>query len=277
MEAGGFSEQDCETNTQMFLTRAVSQVNLFHRERLYEAHENLSIIVCCKCIMHVVRHGSRHYYLNCIVRLQSPIMMLVSEKEDLLRSVSRRIFYITSSVKDKIEPWLIRHRYTDFRFVINGLLVKSPRSIKLALSTMRYEVSHSSVPAHVPFMKCQSLLLRSSRWMVMTGLHVLPSKLSVVKTESVFFRSMAKSVCPPEYWPIVSEGLCYMVAVREHVHRYEHWVFHVHTPYERDIRSRCDPSCDNCTKAQPLSLQHIAQLTVLKMLFRARREILLKR
>lgn len=259
----------------MFLTRAVSQVNLFPRQLLYDAHDQMSVIVLCKSVKIVQYRGLTFHYVNCVIRLQSGVNLIFVEKRELLKSISRRLFYISSSVKERLDPWIMRHGFTDFRFVISGLFIKHKKSAKLALSTMSFEVSSSTVPSFVPFLRYTSMLVRVSRWMVMTGICVTPSlNNKVIINEGVFYRSMLKTVCPSEYWPVLSQGLCYIVGVREYVTEVEHWIFHVHTPYESDIKTDCDPNCNNCTKSQPLTLQHISQLVVIAILFRKRRSMI---
>lgn len=261
----GFGEQGTEMNTQMFLTRAIAQVNMFQQERLYCIHENLSVLTDCKCVKEVFYRGKSFYFMNCIIRLQSSLKLLKSDKLLMLHAISRRLFYVTPALHDHIQAWLLKHRMTDYRFVVNGLFIRTVKSLKMALSTMRYEASVSNVPRFVPFMPCMSMLVRVSRWMVMTILHVDALERNIL--QPVFFRSTLKKLCPPEYWQVLQQGLCYMVGVRERVLDQEEWIFHIHTSYEKDITRECDPNCFNCTRSQPLSLFHIAQLNVIKMLF----------
>nr|WJJ54623.1 MAG: hypothetical protein [Otus scops adenovirus] len=257
--------------TQLYLTRAVSQINLFHSAFLYRVHESLSTIVAVRCVRVLRWRAQEFYIVNCIIRLQCALPLYADEKGEVLHAVSRRLFFITPTLEHKCEGWLkAKRKFGDYKFVTTGLMIRSAVSLKMALRTMSYEVSDTAMPRGVPFYKRPLLFLNTCRSVMSAGIIVRTASYSSAVTQPVFMRSMLKTVCPGPYWETLSKGLCYMVGFREEcTGMFEQWTFHVHGDYGE--KHDCPRNCKDCKLQQPLQLFSLAQFAVIRNLFLQRR------
>ncbi|WPS63631.1 ORF20 [Aviadenovirus phalacrocoracidae] len=259
--------------TQLFLTRAASQISFYHRESLYRVQDQLSIVCMARCFKKITYKKTKDYYLvNCIVRVQSALLLLGSEKDEVLHAISRRLFYVPPGLLSQSKQWMIRKgKYLQYQFVTTGFMISEFVCLKLALTTMSYEASHTKIPAYLPFLRTSILFLRPSKRIVTAYVYVRTVNHSSIVTQPVFLRSMLKEYCPEEHWPVLSRGICYLVGVREDsVFDVEQWAFHVHCDYS-GIDADCEEECTHCVMSQPLSLFQISQLAYIRYLFLRRR------
>ncbi|BCZ16713.1 hypothetical protein ORF20 [Aviadenovirus bubonis] len=263
--------EEVHATTQLNLTRAVSQMNFFSSERMYRVHESLSSVICCRCVRAIRLKSGDFYIVNCIIRLQSSMQLYLDEKDETLRVISRRLFFIPPTVEEKCRQWLInKGKYSDYKFLTTGLMIRYSASLKMALRSMSYEVSNTSVPREIPFYKAPVLFLNACRSVLSAGIVVRSVGYSSAVTQPVFLRSMLKAVCSEKYWGIVSRGLCYMVGFREVCTGLcEQWTFHVHGSYGEP--HTCSDSCKGCKLRQPLTLFNLAQFACIRNMFLQRR------
>ncbi|AXB73048.1 hypothetical protein QKD39_gp52 [Psittacine adenovirus 1] len=226
------------------------------------------ILPGCRCIKKVVYRERAFYLLNCTIRLQTAIPLDKRQKRDLLYIVSRRLFFISPSLSSRCASWLSRNaKYRQFRFVTSGLLLRDSISMRMAMKSMSYEVSHSKVPPLFRFLPHAVLFLSACRTLISATVRVPTVAFSSVVTQPVCLRSMLKTVCPPDCWSLVSRGLCYLPGYRNGVFdSIEVWEFHVHGDYCQDHHES-----DDCLYYQPVSLFQTAQLMFLRNLFLRRR------
>lgn len=233
------------------------------------------MIKCTRsCSVHL---GDNHYsILNCLIRIQAGMILDEDQKRQLLNDISRRILYASPGMLNMCGNWLVEF-INDYRFPVTGYLIRDEASLRLAMTTMQTEVSISNIPTCVPFTKCQALTLHATRWMVLSPLVVPSSRHVVLCTQPMILRSTLKSICEPRYWRFVSEGMCYMPAVRSSVSRTrEEWAIHLHHSYDAISHVQCGPNCRHCISHQPLSLKHTAQMRVIHLLIMGYRERILR-
>ncbi|WXH80977.1 MAG: ORF20 protein [Psittacine adenovirus 12] len=193
------------------------------------------------------------------------------QKRELLHAVSRRLFFISPSLRQRCSGWLSRKPYRQFHFQTSGILLRDAASMRMAIKTMSYEVSDSGIPPLFFFLPHGILFLSACRSLTSATIRVYSVAYSSVVTQPVCLRSMLKSVCDPEYWPVVSRGLCYLPGFRDKVNDgVEVWEFHVHGEYGGP-HAACGGACEHCLYCQPASLFHTAQLMFLRSLFLRRR------
>lgn len=260
----------------MFISRAVSLIKLSHRGALEDVHDEMSTVVKCTRSCTVTLGDHQYSILNCLIRVQVGVLLTGDEKRRLLYDISRRILYASPGMLDTCGSWLGEF-INEYRFLVTGYLVREEPSLRLAMTTMQIEASVSHVPTCVPFTKCQALTLHATRWMVLSPMIVPVSRHVVLCTQPMVLRSTLKTVCDPKYWPIVSEGMCYMPAVRASVSSTrEEWAIHLHHNYDASSHVQCNANCCHCMTHQPLSLQHTAQVRVIQLLIMEYRERILR-
>lgn len=261
------SVEETQQTSEMLLSRAVSLVRLKGMEDL------VSNCVMCRCVKSIEGRGKRFLLVNCIVRIQTSAPMLHYQKYEMLRAISRNIVTATPEVVVRSGKWLERKILKE-GFILShiGLILTNEYSLKLALKTMSFVISHSVVPECVKFHPSASLMLNVTKWMVITTHHTRTTNRSSIVTNAIMLRSDLKKWCPEPYWPVFSQGLCYAPCVREtcDYEGSEKWYFHIHTPY-KDERCNCKAECNYCRSRQPIPLFHIAQMAVMKVLFERNR------
>lgn len=264
-------QEEMERLNEYYITSAVVNLRAFESRLMRRLHSSLTVIVTCRSAKYV-QYKSRDYVLiNCIVRLVSALNLKTTEKDALLRCVSRRMFFITPGMQYDLERWMLRHRKTDFKFFTTGFLIADKVSAKLAMRSMSFEVSMSAVPRGVPFLRSPVLMMNACRITITATVAVETSSRSSAVTQPVCLRSMLRVMVAPDIWPILSQGLCYFPGFRRLSYaNVEEWVFHVHGSYG-DEHPECYGLCKECTTRQPLSLFCSAQLACIRLAFLTRR------
>ena len=269
MRQGTTTQEVLERMLEYECMRTVARIGTFDNQRHYDLHESIRAVVSCRCSKYLwLRTGGR-LIVNVILRLQSHVRLSDTEKDDFLRVISRRLFYVRESLLEKCRPWIESRRKTDFVFLRTGLLLENSMALKLALQTVSYEVSSTRVPPYLPFLQHPVLYLGACRANVVATVILRTSSSGSPVTQPVFTRSMLRAVADPATWPMASKGLCYLPAFRAATFQdVEEWVIHVHGTY---CDHHPDSPCQGCTVKQPLSLQIIAQLSYLRNCMSKRR------
>lgn len=261
-----FVMEESQELTEMFLSRAISLIKMGGMEK------HMSSIVMCRCVKHIEGRFRSYWLINCIARVQCGLLLTPEEKHQILYFISRRIVSANYFVKEKCRDFLAVKEKQGFIMSEGGLMVKDHVSLKLALKTMSFVVSHTNVPSNVTFSRCPSLMIKPSKWMVMECVVVPTANRSSIVTQPILFRHDLKNLCPEECWPILQKGVCYTPAVRENsLNSKEVWVFHLHTGYFDESQCNCRVMCESCSKYKPISLFQTCQLAVIKYLFFKRR------
>ncbi|BBJ21558.1 hypothetical protein ORF20 [Crane-associated adenovirus 1] len=261
------SIEDTQNRCELNAVKAAANVNLFHREAYYRIHERLSFTCMCRFVKLISRSGRLFYMMNCIIKIQSAIKLSVVEKDDLLHLISRRMFFTTQSIQTKNET-LIKSKYGEFKFVQTGIFLNNDFALKLALASIQYEASNSFIPVMYPFLKSPICFPKPCRRSVVGSMCLKFTNFGSPVTQPVFLRTMAKSMCDEKFWPILSQNMCYLPAVREEtVGSVERWSFHLHCAFDQ-LTVVCS---EECKKIVPMSLFQIAQLECLRILFLKRR------
>ncbi|QEJ80785.1 protein ORF20 [Southern Psittacara leucophthalmus aviadenovirus] len=267
--------EETQVVNQICLSRSVSRINSFPNVLFYRIMESATFVVSCKCVKSVTTNSSTYYLINFVIRIQSTYDLHKDEKEVFLRYVSRRMFFITGRLYDVAKKWMLKkNKWHEFVFLPSGYLFKDMRSLRMAVTTLSYETSHSIIPRNIPFLRTPILYINPCRTTIMACIMIKSVHCSSTVTQPVMLRSMLKEFCDPTVWPILSKGLCYMPICRERSFgETESWNFHIHGEFsEKHIL--CETNCQNCmhcSKPQPLSLFHLSQLACLKKLFMHRR------
>nr|QUS52964.1 protein ORF20 [Pigeon adenovirus 1] len=271
------ARQDCpveeaEGQAEMVLTRTLARMRQDH-PLIGRVGSSCSFLVVCRGIKNVY-WARRHYYmLNVVIRLHVCVSLLPFEKTVILRALSRRLFFVTARVEQRYLAWCRRQRRDADGFVFSprGFLLPDVASLKLAVCSMSYEASLSSVPYDLPPFRAPTVFIRANRVTFLMSLYAKTANGGSVLTQPVCLRSMLSSMCPPSVWPIVSRGMCYLPGFRERCYGdYELWSFHVHGEY-LDPHNSCFPPCESCRHRQPLSLFQCAQMVVIRNLCMTRR------
>ncbi|QJC19264.1 ORF20 [Duck adenovirus 4] len=256
----------------MFAARAAAKISIFQSPLVYRMHENMSLISHCRCVKNVMLKGRFYFLLNCILRIQCGIELTMAEKEQLLHAISRRLFFVSPALEMECRRWLSqRPDFSSYVFTTTGVHIKESVSLKLAMKSMSYETSFSMLPRNIPFLTMPLMFVSACRLLITGTLFVRGVTGGSILTQPVCLRSMLESMCHPAYWPIVSEGLCYLPGFRqESFPESEMWVFHVHGAYG-EPHPDCKGKCMDCSLRQPVTLFHLAQLAVIRNLFLKRR------
>nr|WGL40821.1 hypothetical protein [Tawny frogmouth aviadenovirus A] len=258
--------QESENCTQMALTRAVSQIRVFPCSSLYKAHERMSCIVLCKALKNVSLRKRNYLLINCLIRLQSPGRLSLWEKGELVYAVSRRIFWVAPSIELECREWLEKNKKQEFQFLTTGLVLHDKLALKAALRTISYEISAACPPLDIPFTGSSLPFMHYCPSMMLCSIYVKTVNRSSIVSQPVLLLSMLETMCPPMYWPVVKQGLCYMPGFREtHIGENEIWSVHIHGDYDTE------PVVSKPGVSQPLRLFNIAQMACIRMLFCARR------
>lgn len=261
-----FWMEETQELNEMFISKAISMIKMGGMEK------HLSCITMCRCVKQIEGRTTNYWMINCIARIQCGLLLTFDEKHELLRAISRRIVTANYFVKQKCPKFVSAKEEQGYVFGDSGLMVKDHVSLRLALKTMSFTVSHTRVPRNVSFSRCQALMVKPSKWMVIANVSVKTANRSSVVTQPIFYRDDAQNMCPREYWHVLQQGICYMPAVRENsLNGQEQWVFHIHTGYFDASNCNCKSICSSCAKYQPIPLFQMAQLSVLKNLFLKRR------
>uniref|UniRef100_A0AB38ZPC4 ORF13 protein n=1 Tax=Psittacine aviadenovirus B TaxID=2169709 RepID=A0AB38ZPC4_9ADEN len=265
------SPDETEQLYQIYLSRAVTQIELPSSALLSLAVSHLTVLSGARCVKRVVYRQRGYYLLNCTVRLQTGIPLSRKQKRELLYAVSRRLFFISPSLRDRCSVWLSRNPYCQFSFLTSGILLRDAVCMRMAMKTMSLEVSVSAVPPLFFFLPHAVLFLSACRSLISATIRVGSVSYSSVITQPVCLRSMLKTMCPPDCWAVVSRGVCYLPGYRNSVSNgVEEWEFHVHGEYGGE-HTGCGGACEQCLFYQPASLFQTAQLMYLRNLFMRRR------
>lgn len=272
------AHNDCtnaiEIMNQIYLSRALREINVFDNLMFYRMQEMATYLVSCRCVRVVNIKEEGYFLVNFVIRVQCALELHHDEKDAFLRRISRTMFYFPPKVYEAGVKWLNKKKRYDFKSNADGYMIKDMRSFRMAISTLSYEVSCTALPRSIPFLRTPILFIGPCRSTVMACMSVETSTSSSTVTQPVMLRSMLKEHCDPAVWPIVSKGLCYMPINREQcVGGYETWSIHIHGEFSL-THVYCDNNCTGCRKCahhQPISLFNLAQLKYLKTLFLHRR------
>lgn len=266
---------EINSSHEMLLARAVGKVKTCFRSRLVHVMENLMCMVACRCVKRIERRGVRSRIMNVVIRIFLGSQTTPEERHEALFHISRRLFYIGPGVyNDCFDE--INSKYSSFRFFTHGLMIRDRESLMMALRTMQFEVNHSIVSPSIPFISSPLCFPRPNKSSPVATMCVKAADRSSIITQPVFLRSMAKSVCPPEVWGVVSQNICYMPGVRNQVDvvrgvPIEQWTFHLHSPADK-LHIKCDQECKvQCNLRSVHSLEDLCKLEVLRQLFNTRR------
>lgn len=264
--------QEIEAVTQIYLTRAVTQLAMLPSALYFRLHDNLTVLTTCKYSRRLTINNQQHYIINCILRIQCTFDLYQKEKEDFLHCLSRRLFYVSGSLYNEAKEWMIRKKkWDEYIFHTAGYLIKTFRCLKMALSTMSYEASCTTIPNYVPFSRTPIIYINYCRTTMMACILVKGFKHSSTVTQPIVFRDMLKPFCPDYIWPLVSRGMCYIPLHREESFKgFETWCIHIHGNFTSE-HVLCPRDCKECLKKQPLSLFALAQLVCIKSIFMHRR------
>ena len=228
----GSTQETIERMMEYHILRSVMRMNTFERQIHYVWHESLYVVVSCRCARYVRLKSGPRILMNVILRLQSHLQLSEDDKTEMLRVVSRRLFYVQESLANRYRGWMIRKSKTDFKFVQTGVLLEDAACMKLALQTMSYEVSNTTVPRHLPFLPHPVLFLGACRTNVVATISLRTCTKGSPVTQPVMTRSMIKEMADPAAWTIASKGLCYLPVFRTATFMdVEEWILHIHGIY----------------------------------------------
>lgn len=264
----GRCQEEIERLIEFYLIRAVLDLSEFSCAYMHQIHTGIYVTVSCRCVKYVMlRRCGLHLVCNCVVRLQSSIPISSEDKHDYLRYISRRLFNAPAPVVTSLASWMERRRKTDFQFVQTGLVLRIPACVRLALSTMSFEVSNSVVPRCVPFLTSPVTYLECCRVNVRVKMALKLKSYGSCVTQSLITRSMLLDFVPREYQEMVFRGVCYIPGHRcVTFSDLEEWTIHIHGPY-----CSCLDGCDRCSLKAPMNLYYLAQLACLKLAIERRR------
>ncbi|ALF39454.1 ORF20 [Duck adenovirus 3] len=260
---------------EILFSKAIGQMYTNTNPQLNRLTEQMMNMVICRCVK-VIQKGSRKFRLmNVTIRIFTGVETSIEERHLLLRHVSRRLFFIPAGLYNDCYD-LLSNKYPDYRFYTNGVLIREKRPLLMALRSMQFEVNATVVPPSIPFISHPLFYPKPKRSAPLGFLTALSAASSSVVTQPVFMKSMAKSVCHEELWPIIQQNMCYMPGIRHNVdvsgrHIIEHWTMHLHTKAD-DYHFICSNDCINdCGGNTVHSLQDICKLEILRLLFNMRR------
>lgn len=267
--------EEVNSSNEMLIARAVGKVKSVFRSRLVEVMGNLMCIVGCRCVKRMIRKGVCCRIMNVVIRILVASKISVSEKNEVLFNVSRRLFYIGPGLYYECYD-VITSKYSSYRFFTHGVLIRDKDSLMMALRTMQFEVNHSVISPSIPFIGSPLCFPRPNKSSPLGTMCVRATEKSSIITQPVFLRSMAKSVCPPDVWGIVQLNMCYMPGIRNQVDvvdgvAIEQWTFHLHSDSDK-MHLKCDNKCrSECGSRTVHSLQELCKLEILRQMFSTRR------